>query len=160
MNNIYNEIKYVVDNSRYVKINYQKLSEFISNFGMPNYKHWFADFDLKLDEKEKILLESDLFIHTSRLEGHPTSVIEAISYGVPVLVTPGTNISEDVEKNKLGFVAPLDANKIYEKIIEAYEKRKEFIEITQNEIEYSNSNFEWSAIVKKMIKEYEKYIIK
>ena len=56
MNNIYNDIKYVVDNSRYVKINYQKLSEFISNFGMPNYKHWFADFDLKLDEKEKILL--------------------------------------------------------------------------------------------------------
>lgn len=112
------------------------------------------------DKKEKILLESDLFIHTSRLEGHPTSVIEAISYGVPVLVTPGTNISEDVEKNRLGFVTPLDANKICEKIIEAYEKRKEFIEITQNEIEYSNSNFEWSAIVKKMIKEYEKYIIK
>lgn len=24
MNNIYNEIKYVVDNSKYVKINYQK----------------------------------------------------------------------------------------------------------------------------------------
>lgn len=56
MNNIYNEIKYVVNNSRYVKINYQKLSEFISNFGIPNYKHWFADFDLNLDEKEKILL--------------------------------------------------------------------------------------------------------
>lgn len=56
MNNIYNEIKYVVDNSRYVKINHQKLSEFISSFGTPNYKHWFSDFNLNLNEKEKILL--------------------------------------------------------------------------------------------------------
>lgn len=56
MNNIYNEIKYVVDNSKYVKINHQKLSEFISSFGTPNYKHWFSDFNLNLNEKEKILL--------------------------------------------------------------------------------------------------------
>lgn len=56
MHNIYNEIKYVVDNSVYVKINNQKLKEFISNFRMPNYKHWFAEFHLELSEKEKILL--------------------------------------------------------------------------------------------------------
>lgn len=56
MYNVYEEIKYVSDNGKYVKINYQKLDEFISNFDTPNYKHWFADFDLNLTEKEKILL--------------------------------------------------------------------------------------------------------
>lgn len=56
MNNVYNEIKYVVDNSKYVKINYQNINEFVLNFGEPNYKHWFSEIDLNLDEKEKILL--------------------------------------------------------------------------------------------------------
>lgn len=56
MNNIYDEIKYVVDNSEYVKINYQRLEEFTLNFGELNYKHWFCDFNLNLNEKQKILL--------------------------------------------------------------------------------------------------------
>lgn len=56
MNNIYYEIKYVVNNSKYVKINYQKLNEFILNFKEPNYKHWFSNYNLDLNEKEKILL--------------------------------------------------------------------------------------------------------
>lgn len=29
MNDIYNELKYVIDNSNYVKINYKKLNKFI-----------------------------------------------------------------------------------------------------------------------------------
>ncbi len=56
MYNIYDEIKYVVNNSNYVKINEDKLDEFVANFETPNYKHWYSNFDLKLDEKEKILL--------------------------------------------------------------------------------------------------------
>ncbi len=56
MNNTYNEIKYVADNSQYVKINYPKLDEFIAELGVPNYIHWFPQYNLNLTEKEQILL--------------------------------------------------------------------------------------------------------
>jgi len=36
------------------------------------------------DEKEKKQLESDFFILTSRFEGHPMGLIEALSYGLRV----------------------------------------------------------------------------
>ncbi len=109
-------------------------------------------------EKEEVLLKSDLFIHTSRMEGHPTSIIEAISYGIPVLVTPGTNMDKEVKENQLGFVANFEAKDIKEKIISAYKSRDKFPEITEKEIRYSEENFEWDSIMKKTIDKYKKLL--
>ena len=109
-------------------------------------------------EKEEVLLKSDLFIHTSRMEGHPTSIIEAISYGIPVLVTPGTNMDKEVKENQLGFVANFKAKDIKEKIISAYKSRDKFPEITEKEIRYSEENFEWDSIMKKTIDKYKKLL--
>ena len=50
------ELKYVVDNSKYVHINDVKLNEFIDELDINSYKHWFNDIDLKLNEKDSILL--------------------------------------------------------------------------------------------------------
>lgn len=108
--------------------------------------------------KEKVLLDSDLFIHTSRLEGQPTSVIEAISYGIPVFVTPGTNITDIVNKNKLGFTTEFNINEIKNKLLDAYNKRIIFEEISKREIEYSKNNFDWNHIIEKNIQEYKKVI--
>lgn len=110
------------------------------------------------EKKENIILESDLFIHTSRMEGHPTSIIEAISYGIPVLVTPGTNMDKEVKENQLGFVANFEAKDIKEKIISAYKSREQFLEITEREIKYSKENFEWDSIMRKTIDKYEKLL--
>lgn len=109
-------------------------------------------------EKEAILLDSDIFIHTSRLEGQPTAVIEAISYGIPVIVTPGTNITEEVKKNNLGFTTEFSVEDIEKVIIKAYNSKNEFEEISKNEIEYAKRNFEWNKIVKKTIEEYKKLL--
>ena len=110
------------------------------------------------EEKEKILLDSDLFIHTSRMEGHPTSIIEAISYGVPVLVTPGTNVAKEVKQYNLGFAAELEPESIKNQIIYSYKSRDKFEEITKDEINYSNENFEWTTIMKNTIDKYEKLV--
>lgn len=109
-------------------------------------------------EKEQVLLDSDLFIHTSRLEGQPTSVIEAISYGVPVFVTPGTNILKLVKNNKLGYVSEFDYKKIAEGLLNAYQDKKNHHVISKNELLFSEKNFNWNIIVKRNIKEYNKII--
>ncbi len=46
--------------------------------------------------KEQVFRAADVFLCTSRSEGHPMAALEALSYGVPCLVTPGTNIAAEV----------------------------------------------------------------
>jgi len=57
------------------------------------------------EEKENILLNSDVFVLTSRFEGHPMALIEALSYGLPCLVTQGSNMKEIVQDNDAGWTA-------------------------------------------------------
>ena len=54
-------------------------------------------------EKEDALLASDLFIMTSRFEGHPMGLIEALAYGLPALVTPGTNMAKEIRESDAGW---------------------------------------------------------
>ncbi|MBD2508806.1 glycosyltransferase [Nostoc muscorum FACHB-395] len=49
------------------------------------------------------MYEFDLLIHTFRFEGHPIAVLEALSYGIPCLLTPGTNIAGEVEAAGAGW---------------------------------------------------------
>jgi len=44
------------------------------------------------EEKEEIMRKFDIFTHSSRMEGMPTSVIEASNLGIPSVVTKATNI--------------------------------------------------------------------
>lgn len=56
-------------------------------------------------EKEKCLLHSDVFIMTSRFEGHPMGLVEALAYGLPVIVTPGTNMAGEVSEAHAGWLS-------------------------------------------------------
>lgn len=56
MNDVREQLKYVVENSDYVKINYTQLDSFIKSLGKPNYQHWYNFTSLNLNEKEKIIL--------------------------------------------------------------------------------------------------------
>ena len=60
-----------------------------------------------VDEKEKSELFSiaDLFVYPSRSEGFSISILEAIKYKVPVLITSACNFP-DIASFKAGFVLP------------------------------------------------------
>lgn len=70
------------------------------------------------NDKENVYLDSDLFIHTSRYEGMPISILEALSYGVPCIVSNGTNMADIIDKYKCGFIVnnQEDYNNVIEKI--------------------------------------------
>lgn len=54
-------------------------------------------------EKEEVILESDFFIMTSRFEGHPMALVEALSYGLPCMVTQGTNMRTEISEYNAGW---------------------------------------------------------
>lgn len=51
-----NEFKYVLDHSQYVKVNQDRIIDFVNEAELPKYKHWSTEIDLNLTEKEWILL--------------------------------------------------------------------------------------------------------
>lgn len=58
------------------------------------------------DEKLQLVNGSLGFIHTSRYEGEPQAVLEALSLRTPALVTQGTNMTRFVSENNLGVTTP------------------------------------------------------
>lgn len=54
-------------------------------------------------KKEEVILKSDFFIMTSRFEGHPMALIEALSYGLPCMVTQGTNMKKEICEYDAGW---------------------------------------------------------
>ena len=107
-------------------------------------------------EKEKIILSADIFIQTSRVEGMPLGILEALSYGLPCLVTKGTNTGEIVKKYNAGWVAETNTTSIANKLIEAIFDSNVWVEKSQNCIRLIEENFSWDKISNKAIQDYER----
>lgn len=60
------------------------------------------------EKKFSILKNTDLFVMTSRFEGLPMGLIEALSFGCPCAVTSGTNMAFDILDAGAGWILPDD----------------------------------------------------
>ena len=113
-----------------------------------------------LYENEKIekLNETDVFVLTSRFEGQPLAIMEALSYGIPVLTTPGTTISDDIEEYKCGWSAEFNTGSIAKKILEAFNSKHLYSEYSQNAKNYARDKFSWESIAEQSISHYDKLL--
>ena len=85
------------------RYDYEKLKNEVEKRGINDITS--VNDEISGKEKEQVILDSDLFIMTSRFEGHPMGLIEALAYGLPCLVTPGTNMLEEIKKADAGWVS-------------------------------------------------------
>lgn len=96
-------------------------------------------------EKEEVLLKSDFFIMTSRFEGHPMGLIEALSYGLPCLVTVGTNMAEEVSKANAGWTADNNVESI-KKALSLMLSQRDSFEIKGNNAIALSRNYNWDVL--------------
>lgn len=108
-------------------------------------------------EKEQTLLNADIFIQTSRFEGMPLGILEALSYGIPCLVTEGTNVGDYIENYNAGWVAKTNSISIADKLTEVIFEKKIWKEKSQNAIKLVKENFTWKTIGERTVKNYSKY---
>lgn len=109
--------------------------EKIVSFGNPLYG----------EDKESALLDSDVFLMTSRFEGHPMALIEAISYGLPCLVTQGSNMSQLIYENKSGWSAENNIESIQSAMISMLSSIEQFECYSHNSRNVAKY-FEWQVI--------------
>lgn len=104
-------------------------------------------------KKERILLESDAFIMTSRFEGLPMGMIEALAYGLPALATKGTNLAEEIKNAGAGWVSNNTIDDIAGMLKSAINDRNSYSEKSKCALILSRQ-YKWESIAERTHKEY------
>ena len=107
-------------------------------------------------EKEEVLLSSDVFIQTSRFEGMPLGVLEAMSYGIPCIVTEGTTLSQVVKETNAGWDAGQTVESIKAAVLLCLEQRQNWFEIGKNGRNLVKNEYSWNSRMANAIAQYEK----
>ena len=106
-------------------------------------------------EKINKLLDSDVFIQTSRHEGMPMGILEAMSYGIPCIITKGTSLGELVDKYDAGWVAETTVDSIAEALEIAVNEVDKYSRKSSNARQLVIDNFSWDIVLTNTINQYK-----
>jgi len=110
-------------------------------------------------EKEEVFNNADIFVLTSRYEGMPVAILEALSFGVPCFVTPGTNMAEIILENNAGWTTSIQTNDIATNLLAAIEDYKiRFKELRKNARKCVEDNYLWSVVAQKSVSIYKQVL--
>ena len=99
------------------------------------------------EEKWAAMSDFDIFIHNSRTEGMPNAVLEAMSIGIPCVVSPETNMEKIILDAESGWVVENNKHNLI-KLFYLIEKlsKDELFEKGQKGLRYSQNKLSWETI--------------
>jgi glycosyltransferase involved in cell wall biosynthesis len=107
------------------------------------------------DDKKRVVKNAALLVQLSRWEGMPFTVLEALAMGVPVLVTPGTNIAESVARAEAGWTCdPSPASIAAIMVTIANSSAAERAHKSANAQRLMREQFLWAGLSEKMANAY------
>lgn len=126
-----------------------KIKKVVEESGMNNYFEftgWITG-----DEKIKLFKKSQLFVLPSYNEGLPISILEAISYGLPVISTNVGSINEAIKNDINGYMLnPGDIIGLVEKIEELVDNYDKWYELSRNSKRIALEEFDLKKYFKQM----------
>lgn len=116
--------------------------------------------ELSRSDVRQFLSAPSIFVHPSRWEGMPFSLIEALAHGMPVIVTPGTNLSEEVSNASSGWCCTDDSASLAEVMKTAFSLTPDSLAAMQrNAQSLVRTHFIWESIAKQVDCLYEKALV-
>jgi glycosyltransferase involved in cell wall biosynthesis len=107
-------------------------------------------------DKLRLIAGARFFIHTSRWEGLPLGVLEAMALKRPVLITPETNLAPFVTEAGAGWVTSGSPREIGHALLQAFSISNDALDqIGHRAQKLVREEFSWSAIAKNMSSLYE-----
>ena len=133
----------------------EELLKYASQLGLDGAKIFVGAFTSR-DELPAIMANTDIYVMSSILEGLPVSIIEAMSYGLPIVATPVGGIPEAIQNGVNGLLCePGNAECLAKKItclIEDPELREKLGAAARNS--YEHGPFHPSAVCDQFIAAY------
>ena len=106
------------------------------------------------EEKRKVFQNTDFFIMTSRYEGMPMSMIEAMSYGIPCFASIGTNLSNEIHEFEAGWVCDNTSESIAKALLKLC-KDKNNMELYGKNARELSFMFGWDVIASRTHSHYK-----
>lgn len=110
------------------------------------------------EAKEEKLLDADIFIQTSRHEGMPMGILEAMGYGLPCLVTEGTTLASQIEKAGAGWNAGRNTKELSDAIVHSLKEKAKWKKMGLAGGIYVKENYSWNKVSERTIEMYQEYI--
>lgn len=104
-------------------------------------------------QKHKKLLESYAFIQASRHEAQGLGIMEALSYGLPCIVTYGTPFGKYVEDKKCGIGINCNKRELFAAIKKMYEDET-FRNNCSKNAKTIEKDFSWKNIIQDCVEQY------
>ena len=104
------------------------------------------------EEKEELFRRAIVFVHTSRWEGLPLVLLEAISHGIPCLLTPGTNVASEWASHGAAVEVPFDARAIATSLQEI--SKRDLTEARTAARQLAAAEFSWHTIASQLLAMY------
>ncbi|WP_294531701.1 glycosyltransferase [uncultured Bacteroides sp.] len=122
----------------------KKVSQMISDLDISDlvYNH---EVGVSGKDKENVLLSSDVFFLTSRFEGHPMGLIEALAYGVPVFITRGANMLDEVKESGAGWTCEIDKDDLKRTLLQMINDCSNLSQYSKNARDLA-SNYDWDKL--------------
>ncbi|MBA7854552.1 glycosyltransferase [Enterobacter sp. RHBSTW-00901] len=99
-------------------------------------------------EKNRMLYEKDIFILSSRYEGFPMAILEALDSGLPCLVTRGVNMTTIIEKHQVGWECETTIQGVAELILSVLNTDETLIDnMSAHAREYIIKEHNWPSLV-------------
>ena len=103
---------------------------------------------------------ADIFVSLGGWEGLPTTMLEAMSFGLPCIMFNSGGIGDVIKDGETGLIVnDLNSEKIAEKIMSLLEGHDLMEEISRNARKESLENYRWEYCFKKIYSIYETFIM-
>ena len=110
---------------------------------------------LRKEKLDQILMISSLFINPSLNEGMPRTVLEAMSIGIPIILSDIVSHRQlDPDENFVSFFKPNDYLDLRDKILFSL-KNKNSLEFRLNMVNYVEQNFSMDVVKKQYMRTYK-----
>lgn len=110
------------------------------------------------EKKADLFKQSSLFIHTSRWEGIPHSILEALAHGLPCLLTAETNLGEEILQAKAGWCAGQGALAIAQSMEEALFQQDLWPTFSARAQKIVEDRYSWGIAISALSKEYKRIL--
>ncbi len=111
------------------------------------------------DDKWRHMLGFDLFFLTSRTEGMPVGLLEAMTFARPCLVTKGTNLDDIITRYDAGWACDTTVEGVYSALEKAlFSTPQERTKKGQRAQQAVKDHFLWKKSALKYLSEIQKYV--